>query len=119
MRTSKFIPPTPEQRREVLADYGYEYEQRIREDKCKTITSLSRSSRWEMERKGLFPDRQYLGKNSCTWLLSDVLWWVRHPPEITGVSNPYQRTKDKETRETKTRKTRKTQKTKEARGVAE
>ncbi|EBC1279109.1 AlpA family phage regulatory protein [Salmonella enterica] len=99
MKTSTYTPPTPEQRRQVLADYGFEYEQRIREEKCKTITSLSRSTRWSLEREGAFPARQYMGKNSCTWLLSDVLWWVRNPPEITGISNPYQRKKEKEERE--------------------
>ncbi|HIB1596230.1 TPA: helix-turn-helix transcriptional regulator [Salmonella enterica subsp. enterica serovar Muenchen] len=99
METSTYTPPTPEQRRQVLADYGFEYEQRIREEKCKTITSLSRSTRWILERKGAFPARQYMGKNSCTWLLSDVLWWVCNPPEIAGVSNPYQRKKEKEERE--------------------
>lgn len=96
METSTYIPPTPEQRCMLLTEYGFEYEQRIREDKCKTITSLSRSTRWALERKGAFPARQYMGKNSCTWLLSDVLWWVRNPPAISGVSNPYERKKEKE-----------------------
>lgn len=95
MLQSSFTPPTPEQRRVILEEYGFECEERIREEKCKKMTSLSRSRRWELERIGGFPLRSHLGRNSCTWLLSDVLWWVRNPPEIGGVSNPSQRTKDK------------------------
>ncbi|WP_226879370.1 transcriptional regulator, partial [Enterobacter hormaechei] len=25
------------------------------------------------------------------WLLSDVLWWVRNPPAVENVNNPYSR----------------------------
>ncbi|EFV4531335.1 AlpA family phage regulatory protein [Salmonella enterica] len=94
-----FTSPTPEQRRAILTDYGFECEQRIREDKCKEMTTLSRSRRWELEQKGAFPPRQHLGRNSCTWLLSDVLWWVRNPPAISNVNNPHQRTKEKQQRQ--------------------
>ncbi|MGK3687225.1 helix-turn-helix transcriptional regulator, partial [Escherichia coli] len=41
---------------------------------CSEITSLSRSSRWKMEQQGRFPPRCHFGRNSCAWLLSDVLW---------------------------------------------
>ncbi|HAI5189696.1 TPA: helix-turn-helix transcriptional regulator [Escherichia coli] len=98
MLQREFTPPTPEQRRAILAEYGFECEQRIREDKCKEMTTLSRSRRWELEQQGAFPGRQHLGRNSCTWLLSDVLWWVRNPPAINNVNNPYQRTKEKQKR---------------------
>ena len=98
MLQREFTPPTPEQRRAILAEYGFECEQRIREDKCKEMTTLSRSRRWELEQQGAFPGRLHLGRNSCTWLLSDVLWWVRNPPAINNVNNPYQRTKEKQKR---------------------
>lgn len=94
-----FTPPTPEQRRTILSEYGFECDQRIREDKCKEMTTLSRSRRWELEHKGAFPLRQHLGRNSCTWLLSDVLWWVRNPPAINDIVNPHQRAKDKKNRQ--------------------
>ncbi|EMG7889495.1 AlpA family phage regulatory protein [Enterobacter hormaechei] len=94
-----FTPPTPEQRRTILSEYGFECDQRIREDKCKEMTTLSRSRRWELEHKGAFPLRKHLGRNSCTWLLSDVLWWVRNPPAINDIVNPHQRAKDKKNRQ--------------------
>ncbi|EAB8439910.1 helix-turn-helix transcriptional regulator [Salmonella enterica] len=99
MLQRQFIPPTPEQRRSILSEYGFEGDQRIREDKCKEMTTLSRSRRWELEHKGAFPLRQHLGRNSCTWLLSDVLWWVRNPPVINNIINPHQRAKDKKKRQ--------------------
>ncbi|EAB3730843.1 AlpA family phage regulatory protein [Salmonella enterica] len=99
MLQRQFIPPTPEQRRSILSEYGFECEQRIREEKCKEMTTLSRSRRWELEHQGAFPLRQHLGRNSCTWLLSDVLWWVRNPPAINNIINPHQRAKDKKKRQ--------------------
>lgn len=90
-RSFIYIPPTPEQRRAVLAEYGFTYDKRIRERECLDMTSLSRSTRWQYENEGKFPSRCYLGRNSCAWLLSDVLWWVRNPPAIENVNNPYDR----------------------------
>ena len=95
MTLSVFIPPTPEQRRAILAEYGFEYDARIRESVCKQMTSLSRSRRWSLELVGAFPARHSLGRCSCTWLLSDVLWWLRHPPVIADVNNPYENARKK------------------------
>ncbi|HGM6667559.1 TPA: helix-turn-helix transcriptional regulator [Serratia marcescens] len=86
-----FIPPTPEQRRTILAEYGFSIERRVREKECKLMTSLSRSTRHVLEKEGRFPRHQYLGRNSCAWLLSDVLWWVRNPPKVDAVNNPYEK----------------------------
>ena len=88
---SSFLSPTPEQRRSILAEYGIKYDRRIREEECSEITSLSRSSRWKWSRKTSFPARCHFGRNSCAWLLSDVLWWVRNPPAVENVNNPYSR----------------------------
>nr|WP_279162213.1 AlpA family phage regulatory protein [Plesiomonas shigelloides] len=89
MPNTMFTPPTPEQRRGILEEYGFSFDRRIRERECFEITSLSRSTRWEMERKNRFPERCHFGRNSCAWLLSDVLWWVRNPPVVENVNNPY------------------------------
>ncbi|MBN3059759.1 AlpA family phage regulatory protein [Pectobacterium odoriferum] len=86
-----FTPPNPEQRRNLLEEYGFKFDRRIREGECGEITSLSRSSRWKMEQEGRFPPRCHFGRNSCAWLLSDVLWWVRNPPSVENVNNPYSR----------------------------
>ncbi|ECI6921339.1 AlpA family phage regulatory protein [Salmonella enterica subsp. enterica] len=86
-----YHPPVDEQRRYVLDAYGFKYDRRIREDECSEITSLSRSTRWKMEQEGRFPPRCHFGRNSCAWLLSDVLWWVRNPPAVENVNNPSSR----------------------------
>lgn len=91
MLTTIFNPPTAEQRRQILEDYGFKYDRRIREAECFEITSLSRSTRWNMENENKFPTRCHFGRNSCAWLLSDVLWWVRNPPAVEIVNNPYNR----------------------------
>ncbi|HDW3969033.1 TPA: AlpA family phage regulatory protein [Escherichia coli] len=84
----QFVPPTPEQRLNILREYGFDTERRIREAQCKEMTTLSRPRRWEMEKEGTFPARQYVGRNTCTWLLSDVLWWIRNPPTGIEPRNP-------------------------------
>ena len=91
MLNTVFIPPTAEQRRQILRDYGFEYDRRIREAECLEITSLSRSTRWNMENDSKFPTRCHFGRNSCAWLLSDILWWVRNPPAVLNVNNPHSR----------------------------
>ncbi|HBY5738120.1 TPA: AlpA family phage regulatory protein, partial [Klebsiella pneumoniae] len=55
MSNTRFTPPTPEQRRTILAEYGIKFDRRIRESECFEITSLSRSTRWYMENEGKFP----------------------------------------------------------------
>lgn len=88
---SAFLSPTPEQRRSILVEYGIKYDRRIREEECSEITSLSCSIRWKLEQQNRFPARCHFGRNSCAWLLSDVLWWVRNPPTVENVNNPYSR----------------------------
>ncbi|WP_072012594.1 helix-turn-helix transcriptional regulator [Pectobacterium betavasculorum] len=91
MVKTSFTPPTPTQRRTILEEYGFKFDRRIRESECQEITSLSRSTRWNMENEGKFPPRCHFGRNSCAWLLSDVLWWVRNPPAVENVNTPYSR----------------------------
>ena len=87
----KFIYPTPAQRIQILKDNNEPYDRRIREGECGDRSGLSRSRRWQLEQKGAFPARAPLGRNSVSWLLSDVLWWVRNPPTVENVNNPYSR----------------------------
>lgn len=86
--SNKFTEPTPEQRRTVLIESGHTCDKRIRERACYEITSLSRTTRWKLENEGKFPPRCHFGRNSCAWLLSDVLWWVRNPPAVNNVNTP-------------------------------
>lgn len=87
----KFIYPTPEQRIQILKDNNELYDRRIREKECASRSGLSRSRRWQLEQEGAFPKKTALGRNSVSWLLSDVLWWVRNPPAVENVNNPYSR----------------------------
>ena len=49
MPNTMFTPPTPEQRRGILEEYGFSFDRRIRERECFEITSLSRSTRWGVQ----------------------------------------------------------------------
>ncbi|PAV08863.1 transcriptional regulator [Arsenophonus sp. ENCA] len=87
--STKCLSPTPEERRSILAEYGEAYDRLIREKERQRITSISRTTAWILEKEGRFPARKALGSNSCAWLLSDLLLWVRNPPEVKNINNPY------------------------------
>jgi prophage regulatory protein len=48
----------------------------VREAECKTITGLSRTRRWELEKEGKFPKRIKLSERAIAWLLSDLMNWI-------------------------------------------
>jgi prophage regulatory protein len=60
----------------------------VREAERKIITSLSRTSAWKLEQKGLFPKRRRLNPegSSCGWLLSEILEWC-HSREVVNSVN--------------------------------
>lgn len=89
--TNQFSTPTPESRRSILAEYGEQYDRLIREKDRQRITSISRTTAYTLEKEGRFPARKALGRNSCAWLLSDLLLWVRNPPVVDNVNNPHSR----------------------------
>ncbi|AYO37196.1 AlpA family transcriptional regulator [Serratia sp. P2ACOL2] len=90
-----FITPTSEQRRAILAEYGERTDRNTKEPEREHITGISRSTAHVLEQKGLFPARRHIGRRTCAWLLSDLLWWIRNPPAIGGVHNPHERRKAK------------------------
>ena len=55
----------------------------IREPECHRITGLSRSTRWRLERAGLFPKRRRISPNAVGHLESEILKWIRSR-ESTG-----------------------------------
>ncbi|HBZ9864075.1 TPA: AlpA family phage regulatory protein [Salmonella enterica subsp. houtenae] len=63
------------ERSDILKMYG-ERERLVREDERRKMTGLSRSTVWRLEREGTFPKRKQTGKNSCGWLMSDLLLWM-------------------------------------------
>ena len=68
----------------------------IREKEVKAITSLGRTTRFELEKKGQFPKRIQLTKNAVGWRESDILRWMetRPPAEELGASLEYCRVED-------------------------
>lgn len=48
----------------------------IGEAEIKKITSLSRSTRWRLERSGGFPKKRRISPNRVAWLESEILDWI-------------------------------------------
>jgi prophage regulatory protein len=40
---------------------------------------LSRSTRWRLERDGLYPRRRKIGRHAVGWLESEIDEWVKDP----------------------------------------
>ncbi|WP_242521558.1 AlpA family transcriptional regulator [Motiliproteus sp. SC1-56] len=70
-----YITPTPEQRTAALEAAGAQEGLCRDKERC-SITSLSRSRTWQLEREGKHPKRIALGPNSVAWRRSDLLVWV-------------------------------------------
>lgn len=49
----------------------------IREPECKSITGLSRTTRWRLEKAGKFPARRKISQNTVGWLSSEIEEWMR------------------------------------------
>ncbi|MCH1931499.1 AlpA family transcriptional regulator [Shewanella sp. A25] len=58
----------------------------VREAERKAITSVSRTTAWALERKGLFPKRRQLYPQSTSvgWLLSELNEWVTSRNIVNG-----------------------------------
>jgi prophage regulatory protein len=52
------------------------YDKFIREDECRNITGLSRSTRYRMERAGTFPRKYKLSPSARGYKLSEVTGWM-------------------------------------------
>ena len=49
----------------------------LREKQCRNITGLSRTTRWRLERAGLFPKRCAISPGAVAWLASEVQEWLQ------------------------------------------
>ena len=56
----------------------------IREDECRKLTGVCRTTRYELEKRGSFPSRRNLGGRSVGWLLSEVMEWVKSRDRINS-----------------------------------
>lgn len=70
-----FILPTQEQRSNALNAAGMQ-EGLCRDEERRSITSLSRTRTWQLEREGKHPRRVALGPASVAWRKSDLLCWL-------------------------------------------
>lgn len=53
----------------------------IREKECRTLTGLSRTTRFVREKEGRFPSRRNIGGRNVGWMLSDILEWQEKLPK--------------------------------------
>lgn len=58
----------------------------VREHECRAITGLSRQRRWELEKKGTFPQRIKLGSRTIAWRLSELQTWIAELAEQRAVN---------------------------------
>ncbi len=47
----------------------------IREDECRRMTGLSRTTRYRWEKRGDFPKRVRLSPGAVGWRLSEIVAW--------------------------------------------
>ena len=57
----------------------------LREPDVKAITGLSRTTRWELERKGQFPKKKQLSSTAVGWLESDIQRWLETRPDAVDL----------------------------------
>lgn len=60
-----------------MNDMGY-----LREPQLRELTKLSRSTRWRLERNGMFPKRRRLSSQAVGWLASEVEEWLLTRNEV-------------------------------------
>ena len=52
----------------------------LREPQVARLTGLSKSTRWRLERLGVFPKRRQLSMKAVGWLASEIEDWIRKIP---------------------------------------
>ncbi len=58
----------------------------IREPECQNITGLSRTTRWRLEKAGMFPMRRHMSQSTIGWLSSEIEEWIRS--RVDAVQSP-------------------------------
>jgi prophage regulatory protein len=58
----------------------------LREREVRTMTGLSRTTRWRLERAGQFPRKRQLSPGAVGWLESEVVDWLAAKAEDVGVT---------------------------------
>lgn len=72
------------ERRRCKGGVMAQFDRIIREAECSKLTGVSRTTRYELEKKGSFPSRRNLGGRSVGWLLSEVMDWVQNRDRVNS-----------------------------------
>jgi prophage regulatory protein len=57
----------------------------LREREVRSMTGLSRTTRWRLERVGQFPRRRQISPGAVGWLESEVLAWMNRGSDSVRV----------------------------------
>jgi prophage regulatory protein len=49
----------------------------IREPQVLSLTGLSKTTRWRLERDGKFPKKRQLSANTVAWMFSEIEAWIQ------------------------------------------
>jgi prophage regulatory protein len=59
---------------------GFAVDRFILEDECLELTTLTKVTRWRMEKRGEFPRRRKISPGRIGWLESEVRAWMESRP---------------------------------------
>ncbi|MFV8801748.1 helix-turn-helix transcriptional regulator [Yersinia enterocolitica] len=67
----------------MLDYYGQPYDRMVDDKERRKITSISRTTAYELAQVGRYPTRRKMGVGSkkCGWLLSELLHWIHDQPQ--------------------------------------
>ena len=63
----------------------------LREREVRSVTGLSRTTRWRLERAGQFPRKRLLSPGAVGWLESEVLAWMNQAGDSIEIVDPRSR----------------------------
>ena len=52
----------------------------LREAQVAALTGLSKTTRWRLEKQGLFPKKRQLSMKAVGWLASEIEDWIQKAP---------------------------------------
>lgn len=58
----------------------------LREPQLLSLTTLSRSTRWRMERQGQFPKKRRLSGRTVGWLSSEIEDWMKSRALVNSIN---------------------------------
>ena len=69
---------------QALASSPVPVERILREAECRERSGLPQSTRWRLEKLGLFPKRRRLGRGCVGWLETEIAEWLRGLEHVDG-----------------------------------